>query len=362
MSAPVPRPGILDIAPYVPGESKVEGRTETIKLSSNEGALGPSPKAIEAYGRVAADMHRYPDGDSTELRDALGRRYGLDPARILCGAGSDELLTMVARAYAGPGDEVLYSAHGFVMYPLIALGVGAKPVTAEEANLTASVDNLLAQVTDKTRLVYVANPNNPTGSYLPAEEVTRLRDGLREDIILVIDAAYAEYVVRNDYSAGVELVDRGENTVMTRTFSKIYALGGLRLGWAYCPAPIADVLNRIRSPFNVTTAAQVAGIAALEDTSFLAMSRDHNATWLPWLEGRLRDAGLTVYPSAANFVLVRFPDEAGRNAAAGMDALKAQGIIARDVSGAGLPGCVRITIGREGEMRAVAAILAELMG
>ena len=361
MSAPVPRPGILDIAAYVPGESKIEGYEETMKLSSNEGALGPSPKAIEAYNRVADELHRYPDGGSTELRHAIGRRFGLDPDRIVCGAGSDDVLTLVARAFAGPDDEVLYSEHGFVMYPLFAHSVGAVPVTAPEVDLTANVDNLLAAVSDKTRIVYLANPNNPTGSYIGADELARLRAGLREDIVLVIDAAYAEYVTRNDYTPGVELVDQGVNTVMTRTFSKAFALGGARLGWAYCPPVIADLLNRIRGPFNVTLPAQAAGVAALEDTAFLAMSRDHNATWLPWLTDRLREIGLTVYPSVANFVLVRFPDGTGQDAKAAMKALSDRGVIARDVSSAGLPGCVRITIGREREMRAVADTLKAFM-
>ena len=361
MSAPVPRPGILDIAPYVPGESKIEGYAETMKLSSNEGALGPSPKAIAAYNAVADELHRYPDGGSVELRHALGARFGLDPNRIVCGAGSDDVLSLVARTFAGPGDEILHSEHGFVMYPLFALSVGATPVAAPEADLTASVDNLLSKVTDRTRIVYLANPNNPTGSYISAEELARLRAGLREDIVLVVDAAYAEYVTRNDYSAGVELVDQGENTVMSRTFSKAFGLGGARLGWMYCPPVIADWLNRIRGPFNVALPAQAAGIAALEDTAFLAMSRDHNATWLPWLSDRLRDIGLTVFPSVANFVLVRFPETPGKDAKAGMKALSDRGVIARDVSSAGLPGCVRITIGREHEMRRVAETLREFM-
>lgn len=361
MPPPVPRPGILDIAPYVPGQSTIEGRDEVMKLSSNEGALGPSPMAVEAYVRAASSLHRYPDGDSTALRRAIGRHFGLDEERIVCGAGSDDLLTLLARIYAGPGDEVIHSEHGFTMYRLIARSVGAAPVAAPEVDLTASVDNLLACVTDRTRIVYLANPNNPTGTYIGAGDLHRLRAGLREDIVLVIDSAYAEYVTRNDYSAGVELVDAGENTVMTRTFSKAFALGGARLGWAYCPAPIADLLNRIRGPFSVATPAQEAGVAALADTAFLAMSRDHNAIWLPWLSERLREAGLTVYPSAANFVLVRLPDEPGRDARAALKALGENGAIARDVTGAGLAGCIRITIGREHEMRTVAATMAALM-
>jgi histidinol-phosphate aminotransferase len=361
VSAPSPRPGILDISPYVPGKSTVAGAAEIIKLSSNEGALGPSPRAIDAYVAAASALHRYPDGGSTELREAIGARYGLDPARIVCGAGSDELLYLLGRGYAGPGDEILTHAHAFVMYRLIALGIGATIVEAEEVSLTADVDNILAAVSDRTRVVYVANPNNPTGSYISADELARLRAGLSDDVLLVIDSAYAEYVLRNDYDAGVALVDAGDNTVMTRTFSKAYALGGVRLGWCYCPGPIADVLNRIRAPFNVATPAQAAGIAAIEDTAFMAVSRDHNAAWLPWLSDRIGAAGLTVYPSVANFVLVRFPQDADRNAAAALAFMGRRGIIPRETDANGLAGCLRITIGRETEMRAVADALDAFM-
>lgn len=361
MSAPEPRPGIMGIKPYVPGRSALEDHRTVIKLSSNEGALGPSPRAIKAYIDAAHSLHRYPDGGSNDLRDAIGARYGLDPARIVCGAGSDEVLYLLGRSYAGEGDEVIFHEHAFIMYWLIALGVGAIPVKAPEVELTANVDNMLAAVTERTRVVYIANPNNPTGSYIPADELGRLRAGLRDDILLVIDSAYAEYITRNDYTAGAELVDAGENTVMTRTFSKAYALGGVRLGWAYCPQPVADVLNRVRGPFNVSLPAQAAGIAALEDTSFLAISRDHNATWLPWLSERIAATGLTVYPSVANFVLVRFPDDEARNAAAAIAFLNARGIIPRETHANGLPGCIRISIGTESENRAVAAAIEAFM-
>lgn len=361
MSGPRPRPDILDISPYVPGRSTVAGAAEIIKLSSNEGALGPSPRAVAAYVAAAHNLHRYPDGGAVELRAAIGARYGLDPARIVCGTGSDELLYLLGRGYAGPGDEILTHAHAFVMYRLIALGIGATVVEAAEVSLTANVDNLLAAVSDRTRVVFVANPNNPTGSYLPADELARLRAGLPGDVLLVIDSAYAEYVLRNDYDAGVELVDAGDNTVMTRTFSKAYALGGVRLGWCYCPSAIADVLNRARAPFNVAMPAQVAGIAAIEDSAFLAVSRDHNAAWLPWFADRIRATGLTVYPSVANFVLVRFPDDGGRDAGAAIDFLGRRGIIPRETDANGLPGCLRITIGRESEMRAVADALDAFM-
>ncbi len=361
MTMPRPRPGILDIAPYVPGESDVPGLDRVMKLSSNEGALGPSPRAIAAAADVLNDMHRYPDGDSTALREAISTRYGLPVERILCGAGSDEILTLLARAFAGPGDEILFGEHAFVMYPIIAMSVGATPVKAPETDYTLNVDALLGRVTPKTRMVYVANPNNPTGTFVTDPEMKRLRDGLPENVLLVIDAAYAEYVTRNDYSPGVELVDAGENTVMTRTFSKIYALGGMRLGWAYCPECIMDVLNRIRSPFNVTCAAHAAGVAAVNDIEFETRSRDHNMAWLPWLTSRLTEAGLSVVPSVGNFVLVRFSREPGRTASEAMAFLTARGIIARSAAGAGIPEGLRITIGLEEEMRATADGLAEFM-
>jgi len=353
MSSLTPRPGILDIAPYVPGASKIQGVERIIKLSSNEGALGPSPKAVAAYSDMADRLHRYPDGGSVELRATIGAQHGLDPDRIVCGAGSDEVLALLARAYAGPGDEILFGEHAFTMYPLFAFGVGATPVKVPETNYTVTVDALLAGVTERTRIVYLANPNNPTGTMLTKEEVTELRDGLRDDILLVIDAAYAEYVTRNDYTAGIELVDAGENVVMTRTFSKIYALGAVRLGWAYCPAVIADILNRIRPPFNVTSAAQAAGIAAIGDVEFLTRSRDHNTAWLPWLAERLEECGLDVIPSFGNFVLARFPEDGVHDAASAMAFFASRGIIPRSTASAGIPDGIRITVGIEDEMRAV---------
>lgn len=362
MTAPQPRPGILDIAPYVPGASDLPGAGRVIKISANEGALGPSPKAVAAYRKVARHLHRYPDGDATGLREAIGRRHGLDPARLVCGAGSDEILYNLARGFAGPGDEVLYSEHGFNIYPIVARSVGALPVKCAEPELRFHVDNALARVSEKTRIVFIANPNNPTGSCISADELARLRAELPDHVLLVIDAAYAEYVLRNDYTPGTELVDAGANVVMTRTFSKIYGLAALRLGWAYCPPAIADVLNRLRGPFNVGSAAQAAGVAAMADSGHLAASRDHNSTWLPWLTQRFRDAGLVVHPSAANFILVEFPDEGGRDAAAAMDHFNARGIIPRGTVGYGLPCCLRFTIGREDEMRAVARALAEFSG
>ncbi len=357
MTGPTPRPGILDIKPYVGGESAVTGVAHPVKLSSNEGALGPSPKALTAYAAAGAEMHRYPDGQHTALRRAIAARFKLDAGRIVCGAGSDELLGLLCRAYAGPGDEVLYSQHGFLMYPIAARSCGATPVAAPEVDLTASVDNLLAAVTGRTTVVFLANPNNPTGTYLPRAEVERLRAGLPAHVLLVLDAAYAEFVGPADYSAGLELVDRpGGNTVVTRTFSKIYALGGLRLGWGYFPQDVADVLNRVRNPFNVASPALAAGLAAFDDTEWLDRCRRHNDTGLDWLQKRLTGLGLTVTPSVCNFVLARFGDAKAADAF-----LRSKGYIVRAMGGYGLPDWLRITVGRDEENQGVADALAEFL-
>lgn len=360
MSSPIPKPGILDVSPYVGGESKIAGVDRVIKLASNEGALGPSPMAMEAYIREAETLHRYPDGSASKLREALAVAHGLDAGRIVCGSGSDELLDMLARAYAGVGDEVMHTEHGFLMYPISAKGVGATPVAVPENNLHADVDALIARAGKNTKILFLANPNNPTGTYLPDSEIRRLRDGLPEHVLLVIDAAYAEYVVRKDYSSGSNLVDEYDNVVMTRTFSKIFALGGVRLGWVYCPTAIADVLNRLRGPFNVTSPAMAAGLAALGDVAFTDEVRNYTANWFDWTKKELIGLGLEVPSQVGNFLLVRFPTT-GKSAEATDKFLKSRGLIVRRMAGYGLPDCLRITIGLEDEMRTLVEALNEFL-
>lgn len=359
MNAPTPRPGIMKIAPYVPGKDSVEGKQTIAKLSSNEGALGPSPKAMAAHAKAASELHRYPDGDSGALRAAIGRHYGLDAKRVVCGAGSDELLNLLVRAYCGPGDELLYSQFGFLMYPINALGVGATPVAAPEKDYRCDVDAMLAKLSDRTRVVCVANPNNPTGSYITKDDVRRLHAGLPANVLLVIDAAYAEYVTRNDYESGVELVDQAENVVMTRTFSKIYGLGGLRLGWMYGPAGVVDVMSRLRQPFNVNLAAQAAGIAAMADIAHTDASRTNNDIWLPWLSAELAKLGLKPLPSVGNFLTVGFGSK--ERAMAANDWLMNDGLIPRMIAGYGLPEHLRITIGTESEVKAVCSSLGRFV-
>jgi histidinol-phosphate aminotransferase len=356
MTALVPRPGILDIAPYIGGEARAAGGTRLIRLASNEGALGPSPKAMDAYKALAGEIHRYPDGGCAELCEALARHFDVDPTAIVCGSGSDELLSLLTRAYAGPGDEVLYTAHGFLMYPIATRTVGATPVAVPETNLKADVDALLAAVTPRTRIVFIANPNNPTGSYLTRDELARLHAGLPANVLLVVDAAYSEFVTAPDYSDGKELVQAAANVVMTRTFSKMYALGGLRLGWLVASPEVVNVLHRVRGPFNVSSAAQAAGVAALDDEEFVAKCRSHNQRCRAWFAAQLGQLGLTVYPSAGNFVLVNF---ASWGAAEPVRLhLKDRGILIRQMGAYGLPDCLRITIGTDDEMHEVLAALA----
>ncbi|HVJ42482.1 MAG TPA: histidinol-phosphate transaminase [Dongiaceae bacterium] len=355
------RPGILDIAAYVPGAHHLPGEGPIYKMSSNESAIGPSPAAMAAYAKVAGEIHRYPDGGANALRAAIAAGIDADPAQIVCGAGSDDILQLLTRAYAGPGDEVLYSAHGFLVYPIAAKSVGATPVAAPEKDLTTDVDALLAHVTPRTRICFVANPNNPTGSYIPFSELVRLREGLPPDVLLVIDAAYAEYVGKADYAEGNDLVRRHDNVVVSRTFSKIYGLAALRLGWAFCPPAVADVLNRIRGPFNTPAPAQIAGVAAWRDAEHLAAARAYNDKWLPWLADRVREIGLIAYPSVCNFLLVGFPSEPRLSAEAAEAFLRTRRVLARKMGAYGLPHCLRITIAEEPALRVCAEALSDFV-
>ena len=356
---PRPRPAVLAAQPYVEGEGAAAGVNRVVKLSANEGAFGPPPAAMAAYVQAAGELHRYPDGSCAALRRAVGARFGLDPARIVCGAGSDEMISLLCQIYAGPGAEIVMSRHGFTMYEIAGKLAGAAVVKAPERRLTTDVDAMLACVSPATRLVFLANPNNPTGSVLPASEVERLRAGLPSEVLLVLDAAYAEYVDRPDYDAGAELVDAGDNTVMTRTFSKAFGLGGVRLGWAYAPAAVADALNRARGPFNVGRPAQEAGIVALAEPGWLERSRAHNARARAWLAAELQRSGLRVWPSEANFLLTDF--DAPERAEAADAFLRARGLIVRSTRSYGLPGCLRVTIGTDEECTLLAEALAAFM-
>jgi len=358
---PQPRPGVLDIEPYVPGKSSAPGVAKVFKLSSNETPLGPSPRAIAAYQAVAAHLEDYPDGSASELREAIGRAFGLDPDRIVCGAGSDDLLNLLARAYLADGDEAIHTTHGFLVYPIATLGTGAKPVVAPETNYTASADAILAAVTRRTKIVFLANPNNPTGTYISFDEIKRLHRNLPPQVLLVLDAAYAEYVRRNDYESGIELVATSDNVVMTRTFSKIHGLAALRLGWMFGPAHVVAAVNRIRGPFNVNAPAIAAGIAAIEDHAHQEIAREHNTRWLAFLTQEIEKLGLKVTPSVANFLLIHFPNTKGRTAKEADAFLTARGLILRQVGAYKLPNALRMSVGTEEANRLVVAALEEFL-
>lgn len=360
-SQPIPRAGVLDIAAYVPGRSKAAAGKKLHKLSSNESPLGSSPKAREAYLGVADDLTSYPDGSALELREAIAKRHGLAADRIVCGNGSDELLELLAKAYLADGDEAIFSEHGFLVYPIATKAAGATPVEAKDIDLTADVDAFLAAVTPGTKMVFLANPNNPTGTYIPFSEVRRLHEGLPPHILLVLDAAYAEYVRRNDYESGMELAATAPNVVMTRTFSKIYGLAKLRIGWMYGPAHVIDAINRIRGPFNMTGPAIAAGVAAMEDAAFIEQAVEHNAIWLPKLTEALTAIGLDVTPSVGNFVLVHFPQTPGKTADDADEYLLEQGLVTRKVGAYKLPGALRITIGSEEANRLLIDTLTRFM-
>lgn len=354
MAAPRTNVWLDDLIAYVPGRHKGGAR-----LASNETPLGPSPSAIDAARLAAQNMHRYADGAATLLREAIADYYDLDVARVVCGTGSDEILQLLAQAYAAPGDEIIHTAYGFMVYGIAAKRVGAKAVVTAEKDYTADIDAILAAVTDKTRVVYLANPNNPTGTCLPQSEIERLHKGLREDIVLVLDAAYAEYVTRDDYEPGLKLARTASNVIMTRTFSKIYGLASERVGWAYGPRPIIDALNKIRGPFNVTGTGQAAAVAALRDKTWMEQAQAHNNEWRPWLEGELLKLGLNPIPSEGNFILIEFPDD---NAGAANEFLTQEGYLLRHLPAMGLGHCLRLSVGLEEDNKGVIAALARFLG
>jgi histidinol-phosphate aminotransferase len=351
---PQPQPGILKIAPYVPGRSDVPAGVTLIKLSANESPLGASPRAMQAYRSLSDKFHVYPEGSSRLLREALGEVHGIDPARIVCGFGSDDLLHLLAQSYLGEGDEAVMSQYGFNVYPIITRGASAELVAAPETDYRASVDALIAAVTPQTKVVFLANPNNPTGTYLGAGELRRLHAGLRPDILLVLDSAYAEYVTADDYTAGIDLVDGAENVVMVRTFSKM-GIAGERVGWMYGPPHFVDVIHRLRGPFNVSLSGQAAAAAAAQDTAFTARLREHNARWRDWLARALSGNAIVVPPSQGNFILALFADAETTRAA--FTALRDKGLLVREMHSYGIGNGLRITIGLEEHMRAVAEVL-----
>ena len=353
-----PQPGIMDIALYEGGKAAVPGVTNILKLSSNENPFGASDKAKEAFLRSVHQMHRYPSTDHASLRAAIAEVHGLDAGRVICGVGSDEIIHFLCQAYAGPKDEVVFTEHGFLMYRISALAAGATPVEVAERERMTDVDAILKACNRRTKLVFIANPNNPTGTMISPAEVERLAAGLPAQAILVLDGAYAEFV--DGFDAGLSLIEARDNVVMTRTFSKIYGLGGLRIGWGYGPKQIIDVLNRIRGPFNLSNTQLDTAEAAVRDQDFVNRCRADNAKMRHWLAQSLAELGIPSDVSLANFILARFasPDEAE----ACDIFLQSQGLIVRRVSSYKLPQCLRITIGDEASCRRVAHAIAQFKG
>lgn len=353
-----PQSGIMDIDLYVGGASHLDGVANVLKLSSNENPLGPSPLAKEEFLRAVHDLHRYPSMDHASLRGAIGDVWGLDPARVICGVGSDEILHLMCQAYAGQGDEVIHTEHGFALYRISTLAAGATPVQVAERDRTVDVDAILAAVTDKTKLVFIANPANPTGTFLGAKDVARLAAGIPPSCILVLDGAYAEFV--DGYDGGKSLVEAHDNVMMTRTFSKIYGLGGMRVGWGYGSQDMIDVLNRIRGPFNLSSPALAAAEAAVRDTAYFEKCQAENAVWREWLAAGLAAVGVPSDTSTANFILARFGSE--QEAIACNEALKAAGIIVRHPANYGFPQCLRITVGDESACRRIVHAVRQFKG
>lgn len=355
---PQPRPGILDLAPYIGGEGRLAQGVVPVRLASNENPRGCSPLARAAYMAAADDLNRYPDGTASGLRHAIADKYALPFDQIICGAGSDELIALILRAYAGPGDEVIHSRHGFLMYSVASRAVGATPVAVDEKNLCTDISAIIAAVTDKTKVIMLANPNNPTGSLLPATEIARLVDAVPSHVVIVLDAAYAEYVEDPSYNDGSRFVAGHENVVMLRTFSKVHGLAALRLGWGCFPPAIADVINRLRGPFNVSVPAQAAGIAALSDDDFVAATVEKNTRERGRLAVALEEMRLGIVPSAGNFLLVHFGPQAEKIRLA----LKDKGIFVRQMGAYELPEHLRITVGLKADNDRLIGALEDILG
>ncbi len=361
LSGPTPKSWIAAIAPYVPGKAASDDGRPVIKLSANENPLGTGVAAREAFAHASGDLATYPDPGAALLREAIARAHGLDPARIIYGTGSDELLHIAASAYAGPGDEILYVRYGFSVYDIAARRVGATPVVAPDRDYGTDVDALLALVTERTRVVFLANPNNPTGTMTPADEIARLHAALPSDVLLVIDQAYAEYLEAEEEDGGLELARTAPNVLVTRTFSKIHGLAAERIGWGYASAEIVETLHRIRAPFNLTTAGQAAAAVAIGDSEWIAASRAHNRRWRQWFCDEIASMGnhgLSFVPSKANFVLLLF--DGGLTAEAAYQGLMQGGYATRWLPGQGLPNALRVTIGTEAQMRDVVRMLREM--
>jgi histidinol-phosphate aminotransferase len=362
MTAPQPKPWIMAIAPYVPGRSSTDDGRKVIKLSSNENPLGTSKEAIVAFTEHKLDLERYPDASAADLREAIAAKYDLDPARIIYGTGSDEILHLITGAYAGHGDEVIHVKYGFAVYEIAARRVGATVVAAPDKDYATDVDAVLACVTEATRIVFIANPNNPTGTFTPQSEIARLHAGLPPHVMLVIDQAYGEYIEAEDDDYGLYMARTLPNVIITRTFSKIYGLAAERIGWGYGSAEAVSAMHRIRAPFNITSAGQAAAIAAIKATGFVDHSRAHNKQWRAWLADEimsLGNAGLRAVPSKANFLLVLF--EGALTAETAYKKLMDHGYITRWLPGQGLGQGLRISIGSEAETRGVAEALRAIV-
>jgi len=357
---PVANKYLSNIESYKPGKSKISKLKKVIKLSSNENPLGSSPKALKEYKKHSKDVFRYASGDCFELRSTLAKKNKVKTSQIVCGAGSDEILSLIAQAYASQNDEIIYSKHGFLMYPISAKRVGAKPVAADEKNLKTDIDAILKLINKKTKIIFIANPNNPTGSYLSDSEIDKLVSKTPKNIIIVLDHAYEELVTAKDYPKATRIVKKHPNVIVTRTFSKIYGLASLRIGWCYASQDIIDILNKVRGPFNVSGAAQKAALAALEDDKFLKKSQKHNTKWLKTIDKELSSIpAIKTYPSQANFILLDFKDTTIARKV--NDALLEKGIILREMSAYHLPTCLRMTVGKQKENLYVIKTLKQLL-